>query len=151
MWTAIDGALRKDPFEFMSTVGNVVPITVVAKLIGFRDINPAQLLEAAFDSTAMIGGTMTLDRLTELVTRIGVIQEWIRLQVADTSEADEDGILLAVRRALDAGTLQEGEVQIILHTLLSAAAKRPAAWSATPFACSPTTQNCSNCSVKNPT
>jgi cytochrome P450 len=68
----------------------------------------------------MIGGTMTLDRLTELVTRIGVIQEWIRLQVAETSEADEDGILLAVRRALDAGTLQEGEVQIILHTLLSA-------------------------------
>jgi cytochrome P450 family 144 len=118
--TAVDGALRDDPFEFMSTVGNVVPITVVAKLIGFRDINPAQLLEAAFDSTAMIGGTMTLDRLTELVTRIGVIQEWIRLQVAETSECDEDGILLAVRRALDAGTLQEGEVQIILHTLLSA-------------------------------
>jgi cytochrome P450 len=118
--TAIDGALRNGPFEFMSSVGNVVPITVVAKLIGFRDINPAQLLEAAFDSTAMIGGTMSLDRLTELVTRIGVIQEWIRLQVAQTSDADEDGILLAVRRALDAGTLQEGEVQIILHTLLSA-------------------------------
>ncbi|MDT7761879.1 MAG: hypothetical protein QOC63_1299, partial [Mycobacterium sp.] len=38
--SAIDGALRNDPFEFMSTVGNVVPITVVAKLIGFRDINP---------------------------------------------------------------------------------------------------------------
>jgi cytochrome P450 family 144 len=118
--SAIDQALGDDPFEFMSTVGNVVPITVVAKLIGFRDINPAQLLEAAFDSTAMIGGTMTLDRLTELVTRIGVIQEWIRLQVAATTEADEDGILLAVRRALDAGTLQEAEVQIILHTLLSA-------------------------------
>jgi cytochrome P450 len=118
--TAIDHALRDDQFEFMSTVGNVVPITVVAKLIGFRDINPAQLLEAAFDSTAMIGGTMTLDRLTELVTRIGVIQEWIRLQIADTTQSDEDGILLAVRRALDAGTLQQGEVQIILHTLLSA-------------------------------
>jgi cytochrome P450 family 144 len=118
--TAIDGALHDDSFEFMNTVGNVVPITVVAKLIGFRDINPAQLLEAAFDSTAMIGGTMTLDRLTELVTRIGVIQEWIRLQVAETSDADDDGVLLAVRRALDAGTLQEGEVQIILHTLLSA-------------------------------
>ena len=117
---AIDGALRDDPFEFMSAVGNVVPITVVAKLIGFRDINPAQLLEAAFDSTAMIGGTMTLNRLTELVSRIGAIQEWIRLQVADTTESDEDGILLAVRRALDAGTLAEGEVQIILHTLLSA-------------------------------
>jgi cytochrome P450 family 144 len=118
--SAIDQALGDDQFEFMSTVGNVVPITVVAKLIGFRDINPAQLTEAAFDSTAMIGGTMTLDRLTELVTRIGAIQEWIRLQVAATREADEDGILLAVRRALDAGTLQEAEVLIILHTLLSA-------------------------------
>ncbi|MDT5232690.1 MAG: hypothetical protein QOI39_3190, partial [Mycobacterium sp.] len=118
--SAIDQALGDDPFEFMSTVGNVVPITVVAKLIGFRDINPSQLLGAAFDSTAMIGGTMTLDRLTELVTRIGAIQEWIRLQVAATTDADDDGILLAVRRALDAGTLQEGEVQIILHTLLSA-------------------------------
>lgn len=116
----IEKALGDDSFEFMSTVGNVVPITVVAKLIGFRDINPMQLLEAAFDSTAMIGGTMTLDRLTELVTRIGAIQEWIRLQVAGTSDSDDDGILLAVRRALDAGTLQEGEVQIILHTLLSA-------------------------------
>src|SRR5258708_3669484 len=118
--TAIGEALRDDPFEFMSTVGNVVPITVVAKLIGFRDINPAQLLEAAFDSTAMIGGTMDLDRLNELVTRIGLIQEWIRVQVAETTETDDDGILLAVRRALDAGVLQEGEVQIILHTLLSA-------------------------------
>jgi cytochrome P450 len=117
---AIEEALGDDRFEFMSTVGNVVPITVVATLIGFRDINPAQLLEAAFDSTAMIGGTMTLDRLNELVSRIGVIQEWIRVQVAETSETDDDGILLAVRRALDAGTLEEGEVQIILHTLLSA-------------------------------
>jgi cytochrome P450 len=117
---AIDQALDDDPFEFMSTVGNIVPITVVARLIGFRDINPAQLLEAAFDSTALVGGTMTFDRLTELVTRIGVIQEWIRGQVAGTTEADDDGILLAVRRALDAGTLQEGEVVTILHTLLGA-------------------------------
>ena len=32
----------------------------------------------------------------------------------------EEGILLAVRRALDAGTLQMGEAAVILHTLLSA-------------------------------
>jgi cytochrome P450 len=63
---------------------------------------------------------MTLDRLTEIVTRIGAIQEWIGAQVAGTTETDDDGILLAVRRALDAGTLQEGEVVIILHTLLGA-------------------------------
>jgi cytochrome P450 len=117
---AIEQAVGDGPFEFMSSVGNLVPITVIAKLIGFRDINPAQLLEAAFDSTAVVGGTMSLDRLGELVTRIGVIEQWIGDQVTGTADNGEDSILLAVRRALDAGTLQLGEVVIVLHTLLGA-------------------------------
>jgi cytochrome P450 family 144 len=113
-------ALRENKFDFMATIGNVVPITVVAKLIGFRDIEPMQLLEAAFDSTTMVGGTMSLDELHALVTRTGIIQAWITDQVTNVSDAADDGILLAVRRALDAGILQMGEVTTILHTLLSA-------------------------------
>jgi cytochrome P450 family 144 len=113
-------AMRENNFDFMATIGNVVPITVVAKLIGFRDIEPMQLLEAAFDSTTMVGGTMSLDELNALVTRTGIIQAWITDQVMNVSDADDDGILLAVRRALDAGILQIGEVTTILHTLLSA-------------------------------
>jgi cytochrome P450 family 144 len=112
--------MRENNFDFMATIGNVVPITVVAKLIGFRDIEPMQLLEAAFDSTTMVGGTMSLDELNALVTRTGIIQAWITDQVMNVSDADDDGILLAVRRALDAGILQMGEVTTILHTLLSA-------------------------------
>jgi cytochrome P450 family 144 len=113
-------ALRENKFDFMATIGNVVPITVVAKLIGFRDIEPMQLLEAAFDSTTMVGGTMSLDELHALVTRTGIIQAWITDQVTNVSDAADDGILLAVRRALAAGILQMGEVTTILHTLLSA-------------------------------
>ncbi|MFY9768246.1 MAG: cytochrome P450 [Mycobacterium sp.] len=113
-------ALRENNFDFMAKIGNVVPITVVARLIGFRDIEPMQLLEAAFDSTTMVGGTMSLDELNALVTRTGIIQAWITDQVRDVSDADDDGILLAARRALDAGILQLGEVTTILHTLLSA-------------------------------
>jgi cytochrome P450 len=113
-------ALRENNFDFMATIGNVVPITVVAQLIGFRDIEPMQLLEAAFDSTTMVGGTMSLDELNALVTRTGIIQAWISDQVRNVSDAEDDGILLAVRRALDAGILQMGEVTTILHTLLSA-------------------------------
>lgn len=113
-------AMREKNFDFMATIGNVVPITVVAKLIGFRDIEPMQLLEAAFDSTTMVGGTMSLNELNALVTRTGIIQAWITDQVMNVSDADDDGILLAVRRALDAGVLQMGEVTTILHTLLSA-------------------------------
>jgi cytochrome P450 len=113
-------AMRENNFDFMATIGNVVPITVVAKLIGFRDIEPMQLLEAAFDSTTMVGGTMSLDELNALVTRTGIIQAWITEHVMNVSDAEDDGILLAARRALDADILQIGEVTTILHTLLSA-------------------------------
>ena len=118
--TTVASALRHNNFDFMATIGNIVPITVVAKLIGFRDTDPMQLLQAAFESTTMVGGTMPLDRLNDLVTRIGVIQEWIADEVTSADDDDDDTILLAVRRALDSGTLKMGEVQTILHTLLSA-------------------------------
>jgi cytochrome P450 len=118
--TAVKQALDHDNFDFMATIGNVVPITVVARLIGFRDIDPMQLLEAAFDSTTMVGGTVSMDELNSLVTRTESIEAWIADQIADAAVAGEEGILLAVRRALDAGTLHIGEATIILHTLLSA-------------------------------
>ena len=118
--TTVAEALRHETFDFMATIGNMVPITVVAKLIGFREIVPMQLLEAAFDSTTMVGGTVSLDQLTVLVARIGVIQDWIADQVRGTADCGEDGILVAVRRALDDGILAMGEVTTILHTLLSA-------------------------------
>jgi cytochrome P450 len=113
-------ALQDNTFDFMAEVGNVVPITVMARLIGFRDTNTAHLLEAAFDSTTMVGGTVPLDQLNDLVARIGNIQTWIAEQVEGVCEGDDEGILLAVRRALDVGTLATGEVTVILHTLLSA-------------------------------
>jgi cytochrome P450 family 144 len=118
--TTVAQALLGETFDFMATIGNIVPITVVAKLIGFREIVPMQLLEAAFDSTTMVGGTVSLDQLNVLVARIGIIQAWIADQVTGTTDRDEDGILVAVRRALDDGILAMGEVTTILHTLLSA-------------------------------
>ena len=118
--SAVKQAMGDDGFDFMATIGNVVPITVVARLIGFRDIDPVHLLEAAFDSTTMVGGTMSMDELNTLVTRTETIEAWIADQIAGTADGGDEGILLAVRRALDAGTLQMGEATIILHTLLSA-------------------------------
>jgi cytochrome P450 len=118
--SAVKQAMGDDGFDFMATIGNIVPITVVARLIGFRDIDPVQLLEAALDSTTMVGGTMSMDELNTLVTRTETIEAWIADQIAGTADGGDEGILLAVRRALDAGTLQMGEATIILHTLLSA-------------------------------
>ena len=99
--SAVKQAIGDDRFDFMATIGNVMPITVVARLIGFRDINPMQLLEAAFDSTTMVGGTMSMDELNTLVTRTETIEAWIADQIAGTADGGDEGILLAVRRALD--------------------------------------------------
>ena len=83
--STVKQALRDEKFDFMAAIGNIVPITVIARLIGFRDIDPMQLLEAAFDSTTMVGGTMSLDELNTLVTRTGTIQAWIADQITDIS------------------------------------------------------------------
>src|SRR6202022_4480219 len=56
-------ALERGTAEFMTVIGNVVPITITSRLIGFRDADAGQLLSAAFDSTALVGSALTFDEL----------------------------------------------------------------------------------------
>jgi hypothetical protein len=46
----------------------VVPITLITQLIGFRD-DLGSLLRAAFDSTALVGGRLTLEELNALMAK----------------------------------------------------------------------------------
>jgi len=62
-------ALKKRNVDFMAEVANVVPITIISRLIGFRNSDEDRLLRAAFDSTEMVGVTLSRDRLMELITR----------------------------------------------------------------------------------
>jgi cytochrome P450 len=116
----VAGALQAGAVDFMPTVANVIPITIVERLIGFRDSDPQRLLAAAFDSTALLGGTISLDELGGLVERIFSIEEWIGEQLDATSEPYEANILGAVKRGLVDGDLVTQEATVILHTLLSA-------------------------------
>ena len=113
-------ALEGETVEFMSAIGNVVPITIVSRLIGFHDSDLNQLLSAAFDSTAMLGSTLTLDELMELIDRIGEIQTWIADQLSQAIKGPSDDLLGAVARGVDAGVFSDFEAHTILHTLLSA-------------------------------
>ena len=52
-------ALQDGSVDFMTAIGNVVPITMISRLIGFHDSDLDQLLSnAAFDSTAMLGSVV---------------------------------------------------------------------------------------------
>jgi cytochrome P450 len=113
-------ALHRETVEFMSAIGNVVPITMISRLIGFRDSNTDQLVRAAFDSTAMLGSTLTLDELLERIGRTGEIQAWIADQLATALKKPSADLLGAVARGVDAGIFQDFEAHVTLHTLLSA-------------------------------
>jgi cytochrome P450 family 144 len=113
-------ALDTGTTEFMTTIGNVVPITITTRLIGFHHANLDQLLSAAFDSTAMLGSALSFDELMELVTRIGEIQTWLAGQVATAKQEPGDDILGAVARGVNSGVFGDFEAVSILHILLGA-------------------------------
>ena len=92
---------------------------MISRLIGFHDSDPQRLLQAAFDSTLMIGVTMTLDELLDLVAKSDDIGSWISDQLA-AGDADDDVLLGTIARGVSDGAMTHEEGVIILHTLLSA-------------------------------
>lgn len=106
--------------EFMTAIGNVVPITITSRLIGFHDADVDQLLSAAFDSTALVGGALTFDELMPLITRSGEIQAWIAEQVTAAKQDPGTDILGTVATAVNSGVFGDLEASSILLILLSA-------------------------------
>ena len=113
-------AVNEGSVDFMAAIGNVVPITMISRLIGFHDSDLDQLLNAAFDSTAMLGSTLSYDQLVALVARVGEIQEWLSRQLAEAMTEPTDDLIGAVARGVESGAFSEFEATAILHTLLSA-------------------------------
>jgi cytochrome P450 family 144 len=113
-------ALESETAEFMSMIGNVVPITVISRLIGFNNSDIHQLLNAAFDSTAMLGSTLSYDELVQLIARSGEVQTWLADQLSTAMKEPGDDLLGAVARGVRDGVFSDFEGLVILHTLLSA-------------------------------
>jgi cytochrome P450 len=113
-------AVAEQATDFMATVGNVVPITVVNDLVGFQGSDPAVLLQAAFDSTATLGSVLSLTDLDALITRIGEVQDWIVTQLENADTGLDGHLLGTIARGVSAGTFGKYEATVMLHTLLSA-------------------------------
>jgi cytochrome P450 len=105
--------------DFMPAIGLAVPISVISQLIGFRDSDPDKLLQAAFDSTMLVGATISHEEIDRLFERSLEISLWITEQIG-TGGAAEDVLLGTIAAGIEAGDLSEGQGATILHTLLSA-------------------------------
>src|SRR5262249_55387064 len=106
--------------EVMNALANAIPIRVVSRLIGFQDADPERLLAAAFDSTAMLAATRTLEEMHDAMGRTAEIMSWIGGQLQRAVDRGGEGILGVAGAAVAAGDLEFGEGLVIMHTLLSA-------------------------------
>jgi cytochrome P450 family 144 len=113
-------ALDEGSVDFMASIGNVVPITMISRLIGFHDSDLDQLLNAAFDSTAMLGSTLSYDELVAHIARTGEIGDWLSGQLSTAMSEPSQDLLGAVAQGVNSQSLSEAEANVILHTLLSA-------------------------------
>jgi cytochrome P450 len=117
----ISRLLRNGSGDFVADVANPLPITVVSRLVGFTgkgsDID--KLLRVAFDSTAVVGCTLSLAQLSLCLLRSFFTQRWIAGQLR-TASMEGDNILASVKRNMVNGTLSEAEGRAIIHTLLAA-------------------------------
>jgi cytochrome P450 len=112
--------ISDSPIDFMANIGNVIPINVMTRLIGFRDGNAQELFEAAVDSTAMLGATLTRVELEDHIVRTMEIETWIGEQLIRAVGEPNDEILGAVARGVESGVFTHQEGSVVLHTLLSA-------------------------------
>jgi cytochrome P450 len=116
----VEQALGSRKVDFMTAIGNVIPITVISRLIGFRNSDPERLLRAAFDSTLLLGSTLSREQLMELVMRSQEIQGWVAEQLTAAANEPGEDILTSIGRGVEAGSLDARAGITILHTLLSA-------------------------------
>jgi cytochrome P450 len=113
-------ALDRGTVEFMTAVGNIVPITMISRLIGFRDSNLDDLWSSAVNGTRLVGATLSLNELMEIASRGDRVQAWIGEQLSVAKEDPTEGILGAVARATTEGVLSDAEANGVLTILLSA-------------------------------
>lgn len=116
----VERALDKRNVDFMTEIGNMVPISVVSRLIGFRNSNLDLLLQAAFDSTEIVGATLSLQRLGEIMARSRDIQAWIADQLEIAANEPGEDILTSIGTGVKNATFSAHEGIIIMQILLGA-------------------------------
>jgi cytochrome P450 len=116
----VERALAAQDVDFMAMIGNIVPITMISRLIDFRNSDVDRLLQAAFDSTALLGATLSRERLMELVTRSSDVGLGMAGQLTSAMNEPGEDILGSIADGVRTGALDPRAGVIILHALLSA-------------------------------
>lgn len=117
--TCVENAIAKGKLDFMGEIANPLPMRIVSDLVGFRESNMQKLLQAAFDSTAVVSGSSSIFQLGWCMLRSYHIYRWIGSQLRSDA-AEKPNILESIKRSIKDGTLSEIEGRVFLHLFLAA-------------------------------
>ncbi|MEV6561333.1 cytochrome P450 [Nocardia sp. NPDC051756] len=106
--------------EWMAAMGDRLPMTVVAGLIGLPGGDVAQLMNWGYTSTELLAGVVTTERLGAVVTASVELAGYLYEKFAIACAAPQDDLLGDLARACGAGDLSREVAVLILVQLVGA-------------------------------
>jgi cytochrome P450 len=112
--------LENGCIEFMSAVGNMIPIEVIIDLIAFSERNAKALFQTAIVQTDMLACAISRDELERRVSFTDNTYLWVFQQLQAAMTAPGEGILGLLAGAINAGEVDVPFAMAVLLTLFAA-------------------------------
>ncbi len=109
-----------DRIEFMSAVGNMIPIEIIIDLIAFSERNAEALFQTAIVQTDMLAGAISREELEQRVSFTDDTYLWVFQQLHAAMTAPGEGILGLLAAAINAGEVDIPFAMAVLLTLFAA-------------------------------
>lgn len=106
--------------EWVTSVADTLPLQMVATLIGLPAHDLPQLLEWSYDSTELLSGIVTAERLTDVVTSAAELTGYLYGKFREARTNPVDDLLGDLVRCCDAGELSEDVAVLMLVQLVGA-------------------------------
>ena len=106
--------------EWMAAVGDRLPMTLVARVIGLPDDDVGKLISLGYQGTDLLGGLLSLADMSPLAEAAAVLNEYLVGQLEQALAAPEDDLLGAYAARVHAGDMTGDDVVGALVILVGA-------------------------------
>ncbi len=106
--------------EWMSLVGDRLPMTLVARVLGLPDDDVEQLVPLAYESTDLLGGLLSIEEMGPLADAAATLNGYLLEQFERARTDPQDDLLGAYVRRVDTGEMTADDVVGALVILVGA-------------------------------
>ncbi|MFI6430131.1 cytochrome P450 [Rhodococcus oryzae] len=112
--------VRDDRIDYATDMADKLPLALIAHLVGLPESDVPQLLTWAYDSTELLGGVVTTDRLGQLVTSSVELAGYLHTHFVRAKDNPKDDLMGVLARACATGDLTDDVAVLILVQLVGA-------------------------------